>query len=255
MGDRDFTFKMYKKLVLEFKNQHYTTISFSDYLEQHPVEKLVILRHDVDKNPENALKCAEIERENNMRSTYYFRIVKESFNPDIIRKIEAMGHEIGYHYEDLALANGDMEKAIKLFADHLAILRKMATIKTICMHGNPLSRWDNLLMWKKYSYREFNITGEPFLDLDFNLIYYLTDTGRRWDAYKYNVRDKVETSFHFPIRKTPDLINHLKTDLLPAVIMLNMHPQRWNDSYFRWVKELIWQNAKNQVKRFFSEQS
>jgi hypothetical protein len=253
MRDRDFTFKIYKKLLLEFHNQHYEIVPFCDYIEKHPSEKLVILRHDVDKNPGNALKCAEIEEENGIRSTYYFRIVKESCNPDIIRKIESMGHEIGYHYEDLALAKGDVEKAIELFGNHINNLRQMATIRTMCMHGNPLSKWNNLQIWENYDYKKFDIIGEPFIDLDFSKIYYLTDTGRRWDAYRSNVRDKVETPFHFPIRKTPDLIRHLETGKLPGAIMLNMHPQRWNDSYFRWGKELIWQNAKNQVKRFLSD--
>jgi hypothetical protein len=253
MTDRDFTFGMYKKLLLQFQAQQYKIIPFRDYLEKDQSEKCLILRHDVDKYPENALICAGIEKEYNIRSTYYFRIVKESCNPEIIRKIEDMGHEIGYHYEDLALAKGDPEKAIMLFRNHLATLRQMATIKTICTHGNPLSRWDNLLLWKKYSYREFNIIGEPFMDLDFNNIYYLTDTGRRWDAYKSNVRDKVETPFQFPIRKTTDLIRWLKKGSLPGIIMLNMHPQRWNDNYIRWGKELVFQNAKNQVKRFLSE--
>lgn len=253
MADRDFTFRLYKKLLLQFQAQRYRIIPFRDYLEKDQSEKCLILRHDVDKYPENALICAGIEKEYNIRSTYYFRIVKESCNPEIIRKIEDMGHEIGYHYEDLSLAKGDPEKAIELFGNHLATLRQIATIKTICTHGNPLSRWDNLLMWRKYNYREFNIIGEPFIELDFRKIYYLTDTGRRWDAYKSNVRDKVETTIKFPIRKTADLINWLEKDSLPGIIMLNMHPQRWNDNYFRWGKELVLQNAKNQVKRFLSE--
>ena len=35
-------------------------------------------------------------------------------------------------------------------------------------------------------------------------------------------------------------------------IMLNTHPQRWNDDFLKWGKELVWQNVKNQVKRFIS---
>jgi hypothetical protein len=58
---------------------------------------------------------ALIEHEYGIRSTYYFRTVKEVFQPDIIRKIADHGHEIEYHYEVL-------DKA-----------------KTICMHGNPLT--------------------------------------------------------------------------------------------------------------------
>ena len=30
---------------------------------------------------------------------------------------------------------------------------------------------------------------------DFNKVFYLTDTGRRWDGHKVSVRDKVNTSF------------------------------------------------------------
>ena len=31
--------------------------------------------------------------------------------------------------------------------------------------------------------------------------------------------------------------------------MLNTHPQRWNDRFGPWAKELVWQNVKNVVKR------
>ena len=37
--------------------------------------------------------------------------------------------------------------------------------------------------------------------------------------------------------------------MLPDKIMMNTHPQRWTDDYVPWVKELVWQNLKNLVKR------
>lgn len=244
---------MYEVLLNKIGKRDYEVLPFRDYLERKPQARCIILRHDVDKIPSNALICAGIEKSMNIRSTYYFRVVKESFNPGIIREIANMGHEIGYHYEDLVMAKGDMAEAIKLFTDHLAGMRKVADIKTICMHGNPLSRWDNLRLWDTYSYKDFKITGEPFLDLDFSQVYYLTDTGRRWDAFKSNVRDKVNTHFQYPISKTRDMIRFLEEDLLPDTIMLNMHPQRWNDRYISWIKELIFQNAKNQIKKLLSQ--
>ncbi|MBA7531110.1 hypothetical protein ES705_23321 [subsurface metagenome] len=39
-----------------------------------------------------------------IKGTYYFRIVTQSFNPEIIEQIAELGHEIGYHYEDFVLA-------------------------------------------------------------------------------------------------------------------------------------------------------
>lgn len=39
--------------------------------------------------------------------------------------------------------------------------------------------------------------------------------------------------------------------LLPDKIMLTIHPQRWTDNPVLWMKELVWQNIKNVVKKYF----
>ncbi len=43
----DFTLFAYKQLVLALKSQDFSFQTFEDYI-QHPKEKVVILRHDVD---------------------------------------------------------------------------------------------------------------------------------------------------------------------------------------------------------------
>ena len=55
---------------------------------------------------------------------------------------------------------------------------------TIRMHGSPLSPFDNKIVWQKYNYRELEIIGDPYFDIDWNEFGYLTDTGRRWDGGK-----------------------------------------------------------------------
>ncbi len=37
------------------------------------------------------------------------------------------------------------------------------------------------------------IIGEPYFDVDFSRVFYLTDTGRRWDGDAVSVRDKVKS--------------------------------------------------------------
>ena len=37
---------------------------------------------------------------------------------------------------------------------------------------------------------------------------------------------------------------------MPDKIMINTHPQRWDDRFGPWVKELVWQNVKNVIKRY-----
>ena len=77
---------------------------------------LLILRHDVDLLPHNALAMAQLEHDLGICGTYYFRIVPESFDVGVIEKIAEMGHEVGYHYEDVDLvvkgqkANGRGQK-------------------------------------------------------------------------------------------------------------------------------------------------
>jgi hypothetical protein len=70
-------------------------------------------------------------------------------------------------------------------------MREIAPAVTICMHGSPLSKWDSRLLWQKYNYRDFGITGEPYFDIDFSQVLYLTDTGRRWDGEKVGLRDRA----------------------------------------------------------------
>lgn len=74
---------------------------------QTPEPRFIILRHDVDRLPGNALKTARLEHELGIPASYYFRAVPESWDEAIIRKIAGLGHEIGYHYKNLSACKGD----------------------------------------------------------------------------------------------------------------------------------------------------
>jgi len=92
------------------------------------------------------------------------------------------------------------------------------------------------------------IIGEPFLDLDYSKIFYITDTGRSWNNNKVSVRDKVDTPFKFAFDSTDAFIAALLRGELPDQIMFNTHPNRWNDNWLMWARELVMQNLKNVVK-------
>jgi len=262
---RDFTKDTLQKLLYSLQSAGYSFTTVAGYLHQ-PGTRAVILRHDVDARPVNSLRCAEMESSLGITGTYYFRTVSNAFNVEVIRQIHSLGHETGYHYEDLAAAKGDYEKAIALFEKNLAKLRRLVPVKTICMHGSPMSRHDNRKLWKKYSYGDYGIEAEAFLDTDFRKVYYLTDTGRRWDGERYSIRDRVpaDAGAHeggsdgikkpatTGYRSTFDIIKAAETGSLPPVIMMTLHPQRWNNSLLPWTGELVWQNTKNVVKRFLT---
>jgi len=363
----DFTIKTYKQLIIILTNQDWQFYPFCNFL--HSLKnKVIILRHDVDKLPQNALRFAQIEHEMGIKGTYYFRIVPQSFDEKIIKKIAELGHEIGYHYEDLDLvvkrykkqdtrnklkvksspcemrsnfaskiiSQGKKSKvksknqqqatstpvkyapsshftgqaqypvpstqhpaptvkyapvsqftwqastqkedlydlAIESFQKNLEKFRELYPVKTICMHGSPMGRYDNRYLWKKYDYRDFGIIGEPYFDIDFAEVLYLTDTGRRWNGEKVSIWDKEinhkehkpayakasagkgdtevakeSLSSKYSFKTTFDIIRAAEKGELPDRIMMTFHPQRWSDKPLPWIRELIMQNLKNVVKR------
>jgi len=300
---RDFTITALRDILLVLKNKGYCFVTFEEFLKAQG-NRTVILRHDVDRSPFNSLIVARVEHELGLKGSYYFRAVPESMDISVIRQIYSLGHEIGYHYEDMALvgkgyktrksATGlDTEekiasKAFKSFNYNLERLREIAPVKTICMHGSPLSKWDSRLIWKYNDFRESGITGEPYFDVDFRSLLYLTDTGRRWNGRSVSVRDKGSAYYrnepineiinfnrfsgwkvkpvigsaldytaeselmqsHYDFRSTKDIILAAERDELPGKIMITCHPQRWNDNKISWMKEFVGQNLRNTVKYF-----
>jgi len=135
------------------------------------------------------------------------------------------------------------------------------------MHGSPQSPFDNKAIWTKYDYKDYGIVGEPYFDIDFSEVFYLTDTGRMWDGERVSVRDKIHkaepgfrdqegilphtphsaprTSFH----TTKQIIAAANNSELPDKIMFTFHPQRWTDKPLPWFWELVFQGLKNEVKR------
>lgn len=256
----DFTLRTYRKLLVALLHKGYRFITFEQYcmlLPSQRRERFVILRHDVDLKAENSLRIAQIENELGISASYYFRIVPDSNKPEVIRAIAKLGHEIGYHYEDMAIANGDVEKAYEHFTQQLAYFRQFYPVRTICMHGVPTSQWDGRDLWKHYDYKQLGIVGEPYFDVAFSEVFYLTDTGRRWDGYKVSVRDKIPqyqdlwTKQGLVYRRTQTIIRAAKDDMLPPRIMITTHPQRWTSQPLPWLKELLWQSIKNTIKRLF----
>lgn len=287
----DFTLLIYKSLLQEFISRGYYFVTFKDFIYSKIYtnnKSFIILRHDVDRLPQNALRTAEIEYSLGIKGSYYFRIVPESFNVDIIKNISGLGHEIGYHYEEIdtvvrrqksavrntlksskaarqthfdnlqttinyQLPTTILGEAFELFKVNLEKIRSVFPVTTICAHGSPLSPFDNKLVWNNFNYKDLGIIGDPNFDIDWDDFGYLTDTGRRWDGDDVSVRDKAPSSI-LPqkgrkFKSTFDIIKYI--DGLPDKLMITVHPQRWNDKLLPWATEYILQNTKNVIKKYF----
>jgi hypothetical protein len=243
----DFTIGTYKLLLDALMNRDCQFLPFRDFLGSG-VERVIVLRHDVDLLPNNSLLFATIQADRGIKGTYYFRINRESFDINVISAIASLVHEIGYHYETMDSCNGNYQKAWDEFRSNLDTFRRIIPVTTISMHGSPRSRFDNRQLWKRYDYRTLGIMGEPYFDIDFSKVAYLTDTGRRWNGSSVSVRDKVEGGYDFNFRSTKDIISNINR--LPDRVMFTFHPQRWTDNPLQWLKELGVQNLKNIGKYF-----
>jgi hypothetical protein len=299
----DFTINKYSDLLNAFIEGGYQFQTFEDYMSD-PAGKVVILRHDVDKKPSNSVRLARIENKLGIRASYMFRIVPESNSKQAIEEIVSLGHEIGYHYEDLVRASRLRSKnregtqlttsrikgsgkgaglihqneiyalAYQMFIENLGYFRKYYPVNVISMHGNPLSRYDSRDLWRKYDYKKPGVICEPYFDIDYSNVLYITDTGRSWDGNRFNIRDRANNEHFlsewksnplpgsfmkmtkdainiqkkFRFRSTSNIINSARKGLLPNKVIINTHPQRWTDSMLPWVIELITQNLKNPVK-------
>jgi hypothetical protein len=239
--DRDFTLQKYRQLCSAVVD-NYETATISSFLE-NPIDECIILRHDVDRSPRQALKMAEIENGYGIFSTYYFRMHDGVFVPEIIKEISKLNHEIGYHYEVLDKSEGDLERAIEIFEKELAGFRKIVDIRTVSMHGgNLFTPWLNEDVWQRYDFRRYGIIGDASLSLDFEEIRYLSDTGRTW-RNRYSVKDNPGFN-SLDISNTDELIELIERKKFSKICILT-HPNRWVDEPLHWFKELIFQHIKN----------
>jgi hypothetical protein len=245
----DFTLEAYGKVVQSALNAGYGIYPVTGWADLPEPERYgIMMRHDVDRRPENALAMAQLEHGLGVRSTYYFRILPCAFVPRIIKAIAALGHEIGYHYEDWHLAKRDAAQAIALFETHLARLRELAPVRSIAMHGSPLSRENNMNIWNHHRYADYGV-NDAILSFDYSGYVFFTDSGRTFGPSSANLRDYLGDAQTVPdVRTSADLAAWLSRR--PAQrVQINVHPERWNAPGPAWVRQWAVDMAANTAKR------
>jgi len=245
---KDFTAKKYRKLLEAIKEENIPVYGIAEWIKKQPSYGILI-RHDIDRWSECVLPIAKAENELNISTTYYFRITKGVFKPTLLKKTAKLGHEVGYHYEDLTLVkNGDPEQAIKLFEKHLSDIRASVPVQTIAMHGKPLSKFDSRDLWKTYDFKEYDLIGEAFLSIDYSDFYYFTDTGRSWSNRAANIRDNVQNNLSEDIDTTDQLIEFIRTNK-DKKIAITAHTERWPSTKWGYTKSYLFDLMVNVVKR------
>lgn len=247
---RDFTLETYSNLVETGLESGYSFLTVREYLATDDADlpdRFVVLRHDVDRKPENALAMARLETGLGVSSTYYVRTIDKTFQPAMLWEIEELGHEVGYHYEDMDRAEGNVAAAHESFGAELARLRAICSVDTICMHGNPLTGHDNRDMWtdeggETPTFESYDLLGEAYLSMDFEDVTYFSDTGRTWRDGDLKIKDHTmgEGDKRVQVDTTSELAMLLQTGEVDRLCALT-HPNRWA----RTRRELVVEAAKD----------
>ncbi|MFW6195838.1 MAG: hypothetical protein ACOC5D_00755 [Thermoplasmatota archaeon] len=118
-----FTFQYYEKLLETLKQNGYKFIFFEDLDKiQKQEEKIVLLRHDIDFDVHQAKKICEIEKEYDVKSTYFFLLNSKFYNIhnsetyEIINQIIDEGNELGIHFDEKSYeysSNSDLNNFIR----------------------------------------------------------------------------------------------------------------------------------------------
>ena len=136
----EFTYTAYRELLDFLRQGGYAFIDYHDY-QSYP--RCVILRHDIDNSLPQALRLAEIEAEEGVKSTWFVLLRTDFYNPAsaasqrILRRLGELGHEIGLHFDEMAYAS---ESGIGSYASSSTeelIVREAGILADIC--GCPIT--------------------------------------------------------------------------------------------------------------------
>lgn len=189
---------------------------FESFDNRNKYEKIVLLRHDIDVNLNYALKLAEIEKELNIKATYFLMLRSPMYNLfsrsnlKIVKKIIELGHHIGLHFDTFGLENDKIQETIDFEINTLNKLLSV-TISTVSFHQPCESILNNKIKIDKINTYDKN---------DMKDIFYISDSNANLN-----------------ILHIENLINEKKLHIL-------IHPIWWiNDNFIstkeNWNKAII----------------
>ena len=178
-----FTYTDYRGLLSLLRQGGYAFTDYHNY-QSHP--RCVILRHDIDNSLPQALRLAELEATEGVKSTWFVLLRTDFYNPasaaalKTLRRIRELGHEIGLHFDEMAYAG---EGGIGTYASSSTeelILREAGILADIC--GCPITTVSMHRPSKATLEADLKIHGmvNSYGQTFFHDFKYLSDSRRRW---------------------------------------------------------------------------
>lgn len=179
--------QLYMEFLAKAKSRGYAFVRFQDFLPSGPTlpSRYIVLRHDIDFAPRYSLEMAELEHAAGVTSTFYVLVDGQFYNPlesevvRQIRRIHALGHEIGLHFAVSSAVHADVGQevafrlgvlsdivgvAVRSFSQHDPVNAGFAAVMLPTEHhscvdvsrvikdNNLLYVSDSAMMWRSYTF-------------------------------------------------------------------------------------------------------
>lgn len=236
-----FVYKKWENFVkyLDEKNIH--SITASSVLEDSLLKNYLVLKHDVETDVKKAYALAKIEHKYFHKGSYYVQayLMNNPENIRLLKEIQAMGHEVSYHYDVLDSCNGDIEKALLEFQNNLEKFEQNGfSIKTVCQHGNPIIErigytsnrdfFRSPVVQKKYSeITDIMVDFKIKANTDYS---YFSDAGRKFKMIFDPINNDIINSDDKNIEY--ENLEDMLCDALKNNAIISTHPHRWTNSVF-----------------------
>lgn len=198
-------------------------------LDFHTPGNGTVIRHDVDDRIDHSVRMAEIEHSFGVRSTYFILDTAPYWKEDHklwskLRKIQDMGHEIGWHNNAVtAWYNDQRRHDLRHYIEQPLKALRIAglNIRLTASHGDPLCYILEYVNYNCFGFKSETLTrynGAVYTLKEFGLVQdashdphtgYLSDSGGNWSL------DPHET-----IMKWVEMAGKQRNQAL-------FHPQHW----------------------------
>ena len=146
----DFTEAAYREL-LKVARARYVFRPFAEALE---MTSGVLWRHDIDMSVHRALALARIERDEDVRATYFVHLHSAFYNAfeagivERLREIVALGHELGLHFDPQfgGLTPGDRDALVRAVSRERDALQETvgAPVVAVSFHDPDVAGFTDL---------------------------------------------------------------------------------------------------------------
>lgn len=255
-----FVYTHWEKFCRELREKGIFSIPACDVAQGKAAQPYLVLKHDVETSVSRAYVMAKIEQKYGHRGSYYVQayLMQDAGNVELLRQMQAMGHEISYHYDVMDSCKGDLFKARREFIANLELFEKNGFhVVTVCQHGNPVverAGYTSNRDFFRSALVQVDYPGMSDIMVNFktqaNTEYvYYSDAGRRFQMIFDPINNDVVNSDDQNVYYEDLNVLLKETNIGTENSIISTHPHRWTSSEITYrVKDFAFKVIKKTAK-------